>query len=419
MSQLERAAELDGFFRPAPPPEVQDECILPKPAALEIFYLAHDLDDPAIARRATQLRRGGAKVGLAGFRRRSSSYALPQGVVAGFGQTVDGRLGRRVVSITMTALRVGVWGRAGRGCDVLLARSLEMLVLGALLRATFCKNTPLVYECLDVHRMMVSPGIPGRALRLLERRLLRSCALLMTSSPAFVDHYFRPFHGIIPPVLLWENRILASEFRPEKWATRPDNHAPWRIGWFGMIRCERSLQLLQGLCRSLPGHVEVEVRGRPTRELLPKLTEAAVSTPGLTFGGPYERSRDLRNMYGRVHFTWAIDFFEDGANSAWLLPNRLYEGGAHSAVPIAVDWVETGRWLGRHASGVLLSKTVEKDLILFFRSLDTDRYQALVDGLTAVDPRAFCQSDDELVDIVERLAALTLDPACQKIQDKR
>ena len=42
---------------------------------------------------------------------------------------------------------------------------------------------------------------------------------------------------------------------------------------------------------------------------------------------------------GDVHFTWAIDFYEAGANSDWLLPNRLYEGGAHGAVPIALAGV--------------------------------------------------------------------------------
>ncbi len=380
---------------------------------MKIFYLAHDLDDPAILRRVAQLKRGGARLSLAGFRRRSSSHSPPEDVVVEFGRTVDGRLGQRALSVSATAMCVTRWGRAARDSDVLVARGLEMLVLGAVLRRTFCKRTPLVYECLDIHRLMGSSGTIGRALRFLEGRLLGYCSLLITSSPAFVANHFLPSHGSLPPVLLWENRMLASELAQEKAARRPEGCRPWRIGWFGIIRCERSLELLQGLCRTLPGEVEVEVRGRPTKEVLPKLEAAVASTPGLTFGGSYDRSRDLSDMYGRVHFTWAIDFFEDGANSAWLLPNRLYEGTAHAAVPIALSSVETGQWLARHSAGVLLSQSVEHDLLAFFRSLDASAYQALVSHLASIDPLAFCQPDNELVDIVDQLSKLAPKSALQ------
>lgn len=373
---------------------------------MKIFYLAHDLDDPAICRRAAQLKQGGAELSLAGFRRRSSADPLPQDVVVELGRTIDGRLAQRALTILTTALRVNGWGRKARGSDVLVARGLEMLVLGALVRFVVCRDTPLVYECLDIHRLMVADGIVGRTLRRIEGWLLRSCSLLITSSPAFITSHFLPAHGSLPPVLLWENRMLAGEYRQDQSPSRPEIGEPWRIGWFGMIRCERSLHLLQGLCLALPGQVEVEVRGRPTREIRPKLEAAIAATPGLTFGGPYDRSRDLSNMYGRVHFAWAIDFFEAGANSAWLLPNRLYEGPAHGAIPIALDSVETGHWLARHRFGVLLTPSVEHDLLAFFKRLDAGTYRSLVGDLAAVDPRAFCQPDNELVDIVARLSRL-------------
>ena len=386
---------------------------------MKIFYLAHDLDDPAILRRAAQLKRGSAKLGLAGFRRRASSPLLLEGVVVQFGETVDGRLGKRTMSILSTALRLPLWGHKACGSDVLLARGLEMLVLGALLRLTFCRRTPLVYECLDIHRLMVSRGAVGRVLRLLEGRLLRGCSLLITSSPAFIENYFLSAHTVLPPVLLWENRMLASELSQAESARRPEFHGSWRIGWFGIIRCEQSLRLLQGLCRALPGQVEVEIRGRPTKELLPKLEAAVASTPGLLFGGPYERSSDLSEIYSRVHFTWAVDFFEDGANSAWLLPNRLYEGAAHAAVPIALEWVETGRWLTRHGVGVLLGRSVEEDLVTFFGSLEAEDYQALVRNLTAVDIDNFVQPDRELLGIVQRLSNLARKGAAHHAYEKQ
>ena len=376
--------------------------------ATSIYYLAHDLNDPAILRRLKQLERGGAKVSLGGFTRHSSSHHFPTNVVCHFGITRDGRLGRRILSVVRTALLVRRWGPTACNTDVLIARNLEMMVLALVLRLTFCPGVPLVYECLDVHRIMISHRSIGRGLRLLEKCLLGVSSLLIVSSPDFLGKYFRPTYRALPPTMLWENKLTASEWMQRGTAARSAASAPWRIGWFGVIRCQRSLAVLQRLCVALPGCVEVDIRGRPTAEILPTLTAAVAATPGLSFMGAYNRSRDLASIYGGVHFTWAIDFFEDGANSAWLLPNRLYEGAAHSAVPIALKAVQTGRWLLEHDVGVVFDDLSDTSLPQFFKSLDTRTYLAMVAKLEALDASVLHQNDNELVSIVGRLSQLPL-----------
>ena len=373
---------------------------------MKIFYIVHDINDPTVTRRIVQLQRGKAEVCLAGFRRGSLPVAPLGSVITDFGRTIDGRLAQRAASIVKASLRVSAWKRASQGCDIIIARGLEMLVLGSLLRFVSTGRRPLVYECLDIHRLMVSRSLVGHMLRLLERRLIRHCSLIVTSSPAFVEEYFLPTHKRLPSVLLWENKLLADEINLDRVSPYRSEGPPWRIGWFGVIRCARSLELLQGLCESQPGRVEVEIRGRPTKELLPKLERAIASTAGLNFLGPYDRSRDLSSIYGGVHFTWTVDFFEEGANSAWLLPNRLYEGPAHASIPIALEWVETGRWLALHMCGVLLKTDVGSDLSKFFQSVSEDTYRSLSRNLELVDQGAFYQSNYELSCIVQQLAGL-------------
>ena len=101
-----------------------------------------------------------------------------------------------------------------------------------------------------------------------------------------------------------------------------------------------------------------EVQGRaagPSRGVALEDFEQAVSRePHLRYEGPYRNPDDLARIYGDVHFAWAIDFFEAGLNSQWLLPNRLYEGCLHGAVPIAIDGTETAAYLRRHGLGVIL-----------------------------------------------------------------
>jgi succinoglycan biosynthesis protein ExoL len=162
-----------------------------------------------------------------------------------------------------------------------------------------------------------------------------------------------------------------------------------------VLRCRRSLELLAGLARELPGHVSIELRGRPSRAAIPDFDALVAATPGMHFLGPYDRQRDLAEIYHDVHFAWAIDFYEAGANSQWLLPNRLYEGGLHGAVPIALASVETGRWLARRNAGVLLREPLAQELLRYFSALQIAAYAASLSHLTAMARETWVDTGDD------------------------
>ena len=63
---------------------------------MQVTYLAHDLDDPSCWRRVEMLRRGGATVRIAGFRRGEGALPGPATVL---GHTANGRLLQRVRAI--------------------------------------------------------------------------------------------------------------------------------------------------------------------------------------------------------------------------------------------------------------------------------------------------------------------------------
>jgi succinoglycan biosynthesis protein ExoL len=248
---------------------------------------------------------------------------------------------------------------------------LEMLALATRARRRYAKNAVLVYECLDIHHMMLTSSV----MRKVESHLLRSVNRVIVSAPGFVDSYLQPTHGAaLPPVSLIENKMLRSEVQNlPGLGTRPPG-PPWRIGWYGVLRCRRSLLLLLDLTRQLPGQIIVELRGRPSYTAIPDFDALLADAPYVAFLGAYDRSTDLARIYQDVHFTWAMDFYEAGQNSAWLLPNRLYEGGAQGAVPIADAVVATGQWLACRNAGILLQEPLASSLRQFFAVLDTTSY---------------------------------------------
>jgi hypothetical protein len=121
-----------------------------------------------------------------------------------------------------------------------------------------------------------------------------------------------------------------------------------------MIRCKKSFEILSDIARRRPDLVEIEIAGRPTRAVFGDFERQAEASAGIRYRGPY-RADELDDLYGSVHFSWAIDYFEENANSEWLLPNRIYEGGNFDAIPIALTRTETGRWLKAANLGVLLN----------------------------------------------------------------
>ena len=372
------------LFPNGPPRVVKFDTGLGRVGSLRVAYFVHDLSDAAVLRRVRMLQRAGADVLVLGFRRTPSAPREIAGAPAiDLGRTFDGRLSQRAMGVAKQLLGAYRFAKILRGRDVIIARTLEMLVVATAARALHQPRARLVYECLDIHRLMISRGLAGRGLRAIERTALRQCQLLILSSRAFQQLYFAPFQGLGTslqvPVFYAENKVLApaasDQGRGEACMTARQPGPPWRVGWFGMLRCRKSFEILRQLAQSSPGLVEIIISGRPSDKEFSDFAGDAARAPGVTFTGAYQ-AEDLERMYRSVHFAWAIDYFEEGANSDWLLPNRVYESGRYGATPIALKSVETGHWLAERGLGLLVNDPAA-ELGTLFRTLDAAGYRAL------------------------------------------
>ncbi|TPL77098.1 glycosyltransferase family 4 protein [Mesorhizobium sp. B2-3-15] len=377
---------------------------------LHVLYLVHDVSDPAVRRRITMLRTGGARVTLAGFRRAATPIADIEGLrPIDLGATRDGRFAQRLVAVAKTAVSIGSKLRDVPKPDIIIARNLEMLALARRARSAFGAAVPIVYECLDIHRLVLRDDVLGKALRATERHLARDVRLLVTSSPAFIANYFKPFRQVAAPVELVENKYFeaAAILPAEREAVEGPLAPPWRIGWFGALRCRRSLELLAGFTRHMEGRFEIVLRGRPALSEFPDFHAFVDAEPYMSFRGPYRNPEDMAAIYHDVHFSWAIDFFEEGQNSEWLLPNRLYEGCRFGAVPISMDNTETGRFLRQRDIGVLLPQATPEALETALGGMEQHRFGRLKARVLAHNPRMWSYDRSDCGALVEKLRRLT------------
>lgn len=339
------------------------------------------------------LRQGGAQVRVAGFRRGQGALPEPATVL---GLTSNGRMIQRVRAIAEA------WPRIARlvppqdgGPEVILARNLEMLALGA--RLARARGARLVYELLDIHGMMLGQGMPARILRRVEAGLMARTSLVVLSSPAFQTRYLRHFKQPDVPVLLVENKPFARPVPSSPQAVPAPGGAeqggPLIVGWFGMLRCRWSLQVLDQVTRAQPGRFRVILRGRPALDVMEDFHAVVDANPDLSFMGAYDWPDDLPKIYAQLDVAWLIDRYQAGQNSDWLLPNRLYEGCLNGAVPVVLDGTEVARRVAAWGCGVTVAAPDAAAVAAALSAIDPAGLAARRAAVAAL-PRAALEMDE-------------------------
>ena len=138
--------------------------------------------------------------------------------------------------------------------------------------------------------------------------------------------------------------------------------SPLRLGWYGVLRCARTLDLLEELACAFPSELQIVSAGQPALTQVPDFYERIEALDNFCYAGPYKAPEDLAALYADVDLVWAGDFYQAGYNSKWLLPNRLYEGGYYGVPAIAPAESETGNWIAKREVGFVVPEPIESSL---------------------------------------------------------
>jgi succinoglycan biosynthesis protein ExoL len=385
-----------------------------------IAFFGHNSGDAAVRRRAVAFRRAGCEV--TGFMpHRGPAHPTPWRTV-GLGETRDNDYLQRIVSIFSGARRALAERDPLARADLFYARNLDMLALAARVRAAGRFDVPLVYECLDVHHRLTGGGSSARLLRAFERRLLGGCSLIVISSPAFEREHFARHHAGCCPTFLAENRLIEGDEFP---AERPDparrrDDGMLRIGWFGNLRCRRSFDLLAGLAAAFQDRLRIVLRGYPAPGVFGNFEELVARHPGIVYEGRYRAPQDLARIYAEVDLVWAADWYEEGANSLWLLPNRIYEGGYFATPALAPAGTETARWIEARGAGLIFDEPAGGALAALIGRLIEDRAPIwrLSERLRALPRATFVEGPETVHALVARALAGRQTPDAGKVPER-
>ncbi len=374
-----------------------------------IAFFGHDAADAAVRRRVQAFLDDGLDV--TGFMMRRRDPGTLAWTNIDLGETRDGAFVQRIRQIFAGARLAAAAKPQLAAADVIYARNLDMLACAFLAKRHASLETPVIYESLDVHRLLTRPDIIGAAMRWIEGQLLKRSVGLVVSSPGFIRNHFEKRYPGEYRAYLVENRLAPGAAYGERSCAQkssaPADQRPLRLGWVGNLRCKRSFELLCALADQFPEELEIRLHGVPSRTEISVFEPLIDARPNMTFFGRYRSPEDLAGIYENLDVVWAGDFMEAGYNSVWLLPSRIYEGGYYCTPSIAPAGTETAAWLDKHNCGFSIAEPIGDTLPALIRQLIANRepIAAHAATLSKLPEATFIQPKGFMADIIRKSLA--------------
>lgn len=210
--------------------------------------------------------------------------------------------------------------------DIIYVFGLDMLLLGWAARLFIKKKNEIIYEVGDIRSVLIGNNIQSIFLRWLERYLMKFIGLLIVTSEAYVTEYFKKIQGIKNiKYQVIENKVdsrVIDKLLLKKYIKKRD---VLTIGYFGLLNCKRSWEILKNVAIQGGKRIEIRVRGLV---MTPKdLTKEIEKISNITYYGPYIAPDELPIIYGMVDIIWACYPFNENkvGNWMWARTNRFYE----------------------------------------------------------------------------------------------
>lgn len=273
--------------------------------------------------------------------------------------------------------------------DIIYVFGLDTLLLAWVARLFIKKKNEIIYEVGDIRSVLIRNNIHSFFLRWFERFLMKYIGLLVVTSEAYVTEYFKKIQGIKNvKYQVIENKVdsrVIDKLLSKKYIKK---RGLLIIGYFGLLNCKRSWEILKNVAMQGGKRIEIHVRGLV---MTPKdLTKEIENISNITYYGTYIAPDELPMIYGMVDIIWACYPFNENkvGNWLWARTNRFYEACFFNKPIIAQKGTED-------------CKVVEK--LQIGLCLDLSNIQKAVEQLLSINNNQFIKWEDKIKNVPEKI----------------
>lgn len=268
------------------------------------------------------LAKEGADVKIVGYTRNNfpkGSDNIPTEVL---GSISHGNYFVRFINLLRTIPRLR---KQAQEFDVIYCFSFDTLIIASI-SLVFQKHI-IIYQVQDIKRQFFGDAILPRLYRAVERNLIKNITHLVISSVDYHTKYFAKYHNYpMKHTTVIENKLEVDPLQSIDLYDNLDKKIS--IGYFGVMRCKRSWEILKGAVHRGGGTFTLSLRGKPNA--MPDLAEEIKEEENITFGGPYSSPDELQSIYENVNIVWAAYPYAYGKQGNWQMARtiRFYESCA-------------------------------------------------------------------------------------------
>lgn len=209
--------------------------------------------------------------------------------------------------------------------NVVYTFGMDTFIIGWL-ATLFNGNKPkFVYEVGDIRTIFTNKGIIPKIFRIIEKIILKRTDLLVVTSEAYIQEYFK---GIQKSKKLNYHVIENKpelELNVSNMKYKGSNNQKIRIGFFGVLRCYRTLEVLKRLMTEYEDKFELYIRGIISQGK--DIVDEMKLLDNVKVEGEYKVPDDLPSMYNQIDIIWACYPYKgkEISNRMWAKTTRFYE----------------------------------------------------------------------------------------------
>lgn len=255
----------------------------------------------------------------------------------------------------------------------------------------------VIYEIDDVRDIVSQNNIVSKLLFTIECFLIKKSKLIITTSEAFLEDFYFKKGCFRLPFKLMENKVhLDNSYAKDLLETEKKecDNSKIKLGFFGLIRCPRSIEILLQLVRKF-NNIDVIMRGY----IMPNCKHLEVeieNTNGINYYGTYVSPNDLNNIYSEIDISWiCYPFgFEGQNNWKWARTNRFYEAGFFKKPMIAAAGTKDADKVIEYGVGLVLNLGDIYKSVNDLGTLSCEMIIEMVKNYDNIDENNFKVTDD-------------------------
>lgn len=368
----------------------------------KILFFTTAIEHTTFRRTAKMLQEQGAEVHVIGFTRKNFPEGTDNLSIESLGVLSHGNYVSRIIRLFKY---LSILRRRAKDYDVIYNFTLDTLIISRIV--LFLSNKKWIYQIQDIRPIYFGKSKKSKIARFLEKYFIKNIDLLVVSSFNYYEDHYKDLYGIsIDKVYVLENKLDRNSICPEILNSEKDsNRDIITIGYFGVMRCNKSWQILKTLAIEQKNRISLYLRGKPIA--MPNIHEEIFDISNITYDGLYKSPDDLNELYNRVDIVWACYPYSERKEGNWRLARtiRFYEALAFRKPVIVQKGTVQENDVVKYNLGLVvdmgdISKTMKQ-----LESITTTDLKVWTDNIDKLDPSYYYYTD-EYVELFKKIEEL-------------